>query len=103
MQILSLNSGSSSLKFAAYRMDEGVEERVFSGAIEKSGADPAAAIGEMFAALLREGITEPAAAGHRIVHGGPKFCAPRLVDEELKLALRELARFAPLHLPSQLA
>jgi acetate kinase len=103
MQILCLNSGSSSLKFAAYRMDEGAEERVFSGAIEEIGADHAGAIREMFAVLRRQGITELAAAGHRIVHGGPKFRAPRPVDEELKLALRELAPFAPLHLPSQLA
>jgi acetate kinase len=100
--ILSLNSGSSSLKFAAYRMAEGAEERIFSGAIEEI-ADRAAAVKSMFAALSEQGITNLSAAGHRIVHGGLKFSAPQRVDEELKRTLKQLVPFAPLHLPSQLA
>ncbi|HKR95347.1 MAG TPA: acetate/propionate family kinase, partial [Candidatus Angelobacter sp.] len=35
--ILCLNGGSSSLKFATYRMEEAAEERVFSGAVEAIG------------------------------------------------------------------
>jgi acetate kinase len=100
--ILSLNSGSSSLKFAVYRMAEDAEECIFSGAIEEI-TDRAAAVKSMFAALRQQGITNLAAAGHRIVHGGPKFSAPQRVDEELKRALKELVPFAPLHLPGQLA
>jgi acetate kinase len=103
MRILCLNSGSSSLKFAVYRMTEDAEERVFSSAMEETGGDHAAAMGAMFAALRRQGVTELAAAGHRLVHGGAKFRAPQPVTEELKLALKELVPFAPLHLPSQLA
>ena len=66
-------------------------------------ADHAEAVRTMFAALKAQGVREPAAAGHRIVHGGPKFTAPRRIDEALKAALRELIPFAPLHLPSQVA
>jgi acetate kinase len=123
--ILSLNGGSSSLKFAVYRMNGATEERVFSGAVEAIGAtggrawlrsgekivseqngafaDHAAAVKAMFAALHQENVKQLAGAGHRIVHGGPKFSAPQRIDTELKCALKELAPFAPLHLPSQLA
>ncbi len=123
--ILCLNGGSSSLKFAAYRMDGAAEDRVFSGAVEAIGTaggrawlrskqsviadqsgsfpDHAAAIKAMFTAFEQHGVKDLAAAGHRIVHGGQKFTRPQLVDNELKRALKALVPFAPLHLPSQLA
>jgi acetate kinase len=123
--ILCLNGGSSSLKYAVYRISDGGEERVFSGAIEAIGAEGgkawlragdkvlsdqsgsfanhAEAVRAMFAALKTQGVTELAAAGHRIVHGGPKLTAPQRIDDRLKAALRELIPFAPLHLPSQVA
>lgn len=123
--ILCLNGGSSSLKFAVYRISGAGEERVFSGAIEAVGTesgrawlragdkvvfdqsgsfpDHAEAVRTMFATLKTQGVTELAAAGHRIVHGGPKFTAPQLIDEKLKAGLKELIPFAPLHLPIQVA
>jgi acetate kinase len=123
--ILSLNGGSSSLKFAVYRLSDAVEERVFSGAVEAIGQsagkawlrsgdemlskedgtfpDHTAAIKTMFAALHDQGVENLAAAGHRIVHGGPKFTAPQVIDEKMKDALKALIPFAPLHLPSQVA
>ncbi|HZD07496.1 MAG TPA: hypothetical protein VE176_04570, partial [Candidatus Limnocylindrales bacterium] len=123
--ILSLNGGSSSLKFAVYRLSGTAEERMFSGAVEAIGQpsgkawlrggdkalqeetgkfpDHTAAMKKMFAGLREQGVEKLAAAGHRIVHGGPKFTAPQLIDVRLKQALKELIPFAPLHLPSQLA
>jgi len=123
--ILCLNGGSSSLKFAIYRLNGAAEERIFSGAVEAIGEatgkawlrngdsalqeescrfpDHTAAINKMFVALREQGVEKLAAAGHRIVHGGPKFTAPRLADARLKEALKELIPFAPLHLPSQVA
>jgi acetate kinase len=123
--ILSLNGGSSSLKFAVYRLSDAAEERIFSGAVEAIGEaagkawlrrgdeilseengtfpDHTAAIKTMFAALQKQGIEQLAAAGHRIVHGGPKFTSPQLIDKKLKAGLKELIPFAPLHLPSQVA
>jgi acetate kinase len=123
--ILCLNGGSSSLKFALYRMVGPEEERIFSGAVEAIGAeggrvwlrrgdktlsdnsgsfpDHAEAIKTMFSALRDQGVKELAAAGHRIVHGGPLFTAPQKVTGKLKDALKNLVPFAPLHLPSQLA
>jgi acetate kinase len=123
--ILSLNGGSSSLKFAVYRFSDAAEERIFSGAVEAIGEatgkawlragngalseesgkfpDHTVAVKTMFAALHRQGVEKLAAAGHRIVHGGPKFIEPQLIDEKLKAGLKELIPFAPLHLPSQVA
>jgi acetate kinase len=123
--ILCLNGGSSSLKFAVYRTGGAEEERIFSGAVEaigtadgrawirdadkmlsdKKGAFPdhAEAIKVMFAGLREQGVNEPAAAGHRIVHGGPRFTSPQRINDKLKEELKTLIPFAPLHLPSQLA
>jgi len=123
--ILCLNGGSSSLKFAVYRMGGPTEERILSGAVEAIGADGgrvwlrcgdktlsdnsgsfpdhAEAIKTMFSALRDQGVKDLAAAGHRIVHGGPLFTTPQKVTSKLKDALKNLVPFAPLHLPSQLA
>ena len=123
--ILCLNGGSSSLKFAVYRLTGATEKKILSGAVEAIGVsmgktwlhsgekslqeesckfpDHTAAVKKMFAALRAQGIEKLTAAGHRIVHGGPKFSAPQLVDAHMKEALKELIPFAPLHLPSQVA
>ena len=123
--ILCLNGGSSSLKFAVYRVSDAAEERIFSGAVEAIGEDSGkawlrsgdkalqeasgkfpdhtAAIETMFGALRKQGVERLEAAGHRIVHGGPKFITPQLIDKKLKAGLKELVPFAPLHLPDQIA
>lgn len=123
--ILCLNGGSSSLKFAIFRPKGASEERVFSGAVEAIGTaggkfwlrrgskmvsersvafpDHTAAVKAMFGALHQQDVRQLAAAGHRIVHGGSKFSAPEPIDEQVKRELEILTPFAPLHLPSQLA
>jgi acetate kinase len=123
--ILCVNAGSSSLKVAVYRMSES-EERLFAGEVEGVGSEAGrlwlrAADGrlrsdrrgrfrdhreasEALLALLAEhGQPAFAAAGHRIVHGGPWFFDPRIVDAKVRNRLQELVLFAPLHLPSQIA
>lgn len=123
--VLSLNGGSSSLKFAVYRLSDATEDQIFSGAVEAIGeaagktwlraggevlseesgrvSDHTAAVKTMFAALHKQGVEKLAAAGHRIVHGGPKFTVPELIDEKVKQTLKDLIPFAPLHLPIQVA
>src|SRR6478752_2020795 len=114
--ILCLNGGSSSLKFAVYGISGAIEAigaeggRAWLRAGDKvlsdekgSFPDHTEAVKTMFAALKMHGVPKPAAAGHRIVHGGPKFTAPQRIDEGMKAALQELVPFAPLHLPSQVA
>jgi acetate kinase len=45
-------------------------------------------------------VKEIAVVGHRVVHGGDKFCQPVFVDEQVKTVLRECFDIAPLHNPS---
>ncbi len=120
--VLSINCGSSSLKFAIY--EEGSERRAAEGAVERIGgaggrafvrhgaarAEREAACPDHAAALtlafeLLSTIEAPRAgiAGHRIVHGGPNHVQPALVDAALLASLRSLVPLAPLHLPSSLA
>ncbi|MEJ5944415.1 acetate kinase [Pseudokineococcus basanitobsidens] len=42
------------------------------------------------------------AVGHRVVHGGTRFSAPVLVDDDLERAVEELSDLAPLHNPANL-
>lgn len=123
--ILTLNGGSSSLKFGVYRTGAEGENAVLSGAAEAIGsgegnfwvragkrialerresfAGHSDAVRVMFAALREQGISRLSAAGHRIVHGGPCFHEPRLIDPPLITRLKEAAVFAPIHVPRQIA
>jgi acetate kinase len=123
--VLCLNGGSSSLKFAAYAAG-GPEPRALArGGVDRIGShdavlhveagdgsprreercdalDVGAVVPLAFAALTRLGI-EWGAAGHRIVHGGPKHLQPERIDDALMASLREAVPFAPLHLPGEIA
>jgi acetate kinase len=121
--ILCLNSGSSSLKFALYRLGVGEEVRLAHGAAERIGLvgghlwlrgtdnealvdvdrdfpDHTAATEGISVAAKGLGFPPPVAVGHRVVHGGPDHTAPERVEAQLLAELRRLVAFAPLHLPS---
>jgi acetate kinase len=123
--ILSLNSGSSTLKFGLYRFAEVEEVQIVHGAVENIGVsgghlwirgsdktslvdiqrkfpDHAAAAEGISAAATDLGFPKPTAAGHRVVHGGARHIGPKRVDEQLLADLRRLVPFGPLHLPSAL-
>ena len=46
---------------------------------------------------------EPVAVGHRVVHGGPLFDRPILVDDDVLMRLERYVSLAPLHQPNNLA
>ncbi len=123
--VLTLNAGSSSLKFALF--DAETLAPILRGAIEDIDAAPhlTARIGEKvplaarrwatgttFEMILhdlldftndqagREGLT---GVGHRIVHGGPDYVEPAAVTADLLDALEDLTPLDPLHLPHNLA
>ena len=122
--VLTLNAGSSSLKFGLFTADAepaplmtGQVDRIGGAAHLKAAADGemladqdisandhAAAVGEVLGLL---GAHFPgraiAGVGHRIVHGGPDFSAPVAVDDSVVAALEKLIPFAPLHQPHNLA
>ncbi len=103
--ILILNAGSSTLKYACYRAASAGPEFLFRSSVKAAGG--AGGIGSLALKAFAD-VTErikPAGIsmiGHRIVHGGPKFVEPRIVDDELISELERLAPLDPTHLPVQL-
>ncbi len=104
MRVLSINCGSSSLKYAVFEV-EGGERPVGRGTVERIGsevADHAAAVRKLLDDLKRAGGELPRAVGHRIVHGGADLVEPARVDRALLDALRSIVALAPLHLPPEI-
>ncbi|MDR3557193.1 MAG: acetate/propionate family kinase [Syntrophobacteraceae bacterium] len=123
--ILCINSGSSSMKFALYRMDD-CEELVVEGAVERIGlpggwlwikdsrgsrlcdnhddfAAHSDAVKAMFSlAMGKLGLPAPDGVGHRLVHGGPDHVRPERITPELTQTLRTIISLAPLHLPGEI-
>ncbi|GFE65260.1 acetate/propionate family kinase [Litoreibacter roseus] len=117
--LLTLNAGSSSLKFGVYRKaDE--PDLIIAGQVERLGPDARMVIdGEDDRPL---GMTDHTRAldeilttvwdhiggeaitgvGHRIAHGGTDFLGPTVLTEAVLVKLRLLAPLAPLHQPHNL-
>jgi acetate kinase len=97
--ILTINSGSSSLKASLFLPDG--SRRNFR--YEHIGHGFPHDHHEAFGALLKElgGIT-PAAVGHRFVHGGDITDAARMLDDTEMARLHAITRLAPLHMPGNL-
>jgi len=101
--VLCVNSGSSSLKTALFEVD-GTSERPLARLEQPvHGGNYAAALVETLSSFDERGLPLPGAAGHRVVHGGPSHAEPALVDGDVLTELRELAAFAPLHMPAAIA
>ena len=96
-RILTVNAGSSSLKLRVLGPGRRVRRRRPHGSIAGE-----AELGQALAAILEEG-TPVAAAGHRVVHGGPDFDGPAAIDASIEDDLAALADLAPLHNPPALA
>jgi acetate kinase len=126
LNVLALNSGSSSLKFGLYRVASSVTDTLMSGEAGSIGApksrfeaqdahqetllSEASAIPTQKDALIRIGrllaernMPAPDAIGHRIVHGGAQLLEHCLIDDAVLEQLGAAVAFAPLHTPSALA
>lgn len=126
--VLTINAGSSSLKFAVYAAD-GDRHRLAAGQLEGIGVHPhltirdenghsllewrwkdvarLPALDEVLAGLipfLSENLEDLqiVAVGHRVVHGGPLYEAPVIVDDEVLKNLEGFQPLAPLHQPHNL-
>jgi acetate kinase len=101
-RVLVLNCGSSSVKYRLYDgdrvVDGGLIERIGEGGAGPS--DHAAALREV---MDRIDLGQLVAVGHRVVHGGLRFTAPTLIDDDVVAAIRDLVPLAPLHNPANLA
>lgn len=127
MKILVINCGSSSLKYQLFNMEN--EEVLVKGLVERIGIDGSRliqtlnddkyiveedmkdhteAVGHVFDALVDEehgvikSLDEIDAVGHRFVHGGEAVAKSVVIDDEVKKAVEEYSKFAPLHNPANL-
>lgn len=128
--LLAVNAGSSSIKFALFSAADGsaLDPRL-KGRMEGIGVRPRLVASDVSGALLIDRPytveevgdhdhaiaaisgwvqTRPErgkliAAGHRVAHGGSRFTAPALIDDDLLHELDRLAPLAPLHQPANLA
>ena len=96
--ILTINGGSSSLKYGAFAVRDDRVEMVASGTV-KAGSGHATVFDEIASKL---GGARPDAIGHRIVHGGPGLFQPTLIDAAVIGELEAASAFAPLHGPATL-
>lgn len=96
MRILVVNAGSSSLKLRVLDRDDALVASADLPA--PRGSTDAAAVAEAI-----RGLGAVDAVGHRIVHGGPQFAHPVVLDADVAAKLRALTDLAPLHQPRSLA
>lgn len=127
MKILVINCGSSSLKYQLFDMDN--EEVLVKGLVERIGIDGSRlkqekgddeyiieedmkdhteAVKHVFDAITDKengvisDLSEIDAVGHRFVHGGEKITKSVVIDDEVKEAVKEYSKFAPLHNPANM-
>ena len=123
MKILSVNAGSSSLKFQLYEMPE--EKVLISGLMERIGIDNSfytikvngekikkevnlenhakafeVLVEELKANNVVESLDDIKGIGHRVVQGGDYFDKTVVIDAEVLNKIDELSSLAPLHNPA---
>jgi acetate kinase len=127
--ILVVNAGSSSVKFEVFAADRSAKlTRKIKGQMDgigtrprlrASGADGASLIDREYdvatipdgsaamqaagAWLQEEQRIPPSAVGHRVLHGGPEYNSPVLINAEVLARLERYVPLAPLHQPHNLA
>lgn len=128
--VLSLNIGSSSLKFGLYRVHAATTEELMSGEAQSLGEahstfhvlfpgddppgeresmevlhrpDQAATLARIHDLIARHQLPAPQAIGHRIVHGGPRLNRHCVIDDVVLHQLESAIAFAPLHMPPALS
>jgi acetate kinase len=123
--VLTINGGSSSIKFALFEAGDTLR-RILEGGIERiglpdasmrvKGLNPADGFSRSVKApdhsaaveVLMDWIEERGdhdaltAVGHRVVHGGPKYSEAQLITAEMVEELHRLSPFDPEHLPEEI-
>ena len=126
MKILSVNAGSSSLKYQLFEMPE--EKVLISGYFEKIGLEDSfwttkvngekikgakflknhkdaveVLLDELIDNNVVESLDEIKAVGHRVLHGGEKYSDSVLITDEVIEDIKSLTKLGPLHHPGNLA
>ena len=127
--VLVVNAGSSSVKFQIFDVESGTEpQRLVKGQLDGIGTQPRLRVEASDGARLIDKSYPPGqvadvpaamvatgdwlqetqkvhlvAVGHRVVHGGPDYDRPIVVDANVLTHLERLSPLAPLHQPNNLA
>jgi acetate kinase len=110
MKVLVLNFSKFALKY--HLIDVESDTTLHSGKVGKIGpgetaGDHQAALATALKELNKDGhLKDPTGLGavaHRVIHGGSRYAAPVVVDQEVKDEIRKLVPLLPLHQPSMLA
>jgi acetate kinase len=99
MIVLTLNSGSTSVKLAVYDTAAGNVAARLESEHHSGGEIEARAVLTAFFRKLR---SPPDVVAHRVVHGGTRFTGPVRIDDDVVADLRKLSELAPLHNPKAL-
>ena len=125
MKLLSVNAGSSTLKFRLYEMPE--EEVLMKGTFDRIGLEGSnysirvkeekigkdivinnheeavkLLLNELLEQKMIKSLDEIAAVGHRIVHGGNKYSRSVVIDDRVIQEIESISDLAPLHNPANL-
>ena len=126
MKILSVNAGSSSLKFTLFEMND--ESVIVSGLFDRIGIDNSFYKIKLNGETIKEDIELPThteavnvllnklidlniiksydeikGVGHRILHGGEKYSASVIINDDVIESIKELTPLGPLHHPGEIA
>ena len=126
MKILSVNAGSSSLKFTLFEMDN--ESVIVSGLFDRIGIDNSFYKIKLNGETIKEDIELPThteavnvllnklidlniiksydeikGVGHRILHGGEKYSESVIINDDVIESIKELIPLGPLHHPGEIA
>ena len=123
--LLTVNGGSSSIKFALFEVDS-LPRRILEGRIEGiglregslkvKGSNPSDNFDKRIAApdrtaavnLLMDWVNARiesgilSCVGHRVVHGGPRYWEPQRITPDMIKELQQLSPFDPEHLPEEI-
>ena len=110
VKILTINCGSSSIKYKLYLFPKG--QLLSYGLIERIGEKNSGVLNHtqgmklVFSRLIEdraiEHLNEINAIGHRVVHGAEEFRQPHVIDRRVIRKIKECVRIAPLHNPANL-
>ena len=126
MKILSVNAGSSSLKFTLFEMKD--ESVIVSGVFERIGLDNSFYRIKLNGEQIKEEVEIPThteavnvllnklidlniiksydeikGVGHRILHGGEKYSESVIINDDVIESIKELTPLGPLHHPGEIA
>ena len=123
--VLTINAGSSSIKFALFRRGPSVA-RVLSGKVERIGlpgsmlsvtdattgnteqrtiqaANHGAGVPAFMEVLGRQDdLSGLSAVGHRVVHGGMRYTDPQRITPDVLRELKQLSPYDPEHMPAEI-